>query len=80
MTEQELLAKRINYYCKARGISYYTLANRSAVPLTTMMHIINCSTKNPGIFTILKLCSGLDITILEFFDSKEFENLEFEIE
>lgn len=80
MKEQELLAKRIRFYCETREMSFYTLANRAAVPLTTLMHIINCSTKNPGIFTIIKICSGLDITITEFFDSEEFVNIEFEIE
>ena len=61
-------------------MSYYTLANRAAVPLTTLMHIVKCSTRNPGVFTLIKICSGLDITITEFFDSEEFENIEFEIE
>ncbi|NBH70589.1 XRE family transcriptional regulator [Clostridiaceae bacterium] len=78
--EQELLSERIEYYCKDRRLSYYALANRAAVPLTTLMHIINCSTKNPGIFTILKICSGLEVSITEFFDSEEFVNIEFEIE
>jgi len=44
------------------------------------MHIVKCSTRNPGVFTLIKICSGLDITITEFFDSEEFENIEFEIE
>ena len=46
--------------------------------MTTLMHIINCSTKNPGIFTILKICNGLNITIKEFFDSEEFVDIEYE--
>jgi hypothetical protein len=44
------------------------------------MHIIDGSTKNPGIFTMIKICNGFGITISEFFNSKEFENLEFEVE
>lgn len=80
MNEQKLLSDRIEYYCRVRRMSYYALAIRSAVPLTTLMHIINCSTKNPGIFTIIKICSGLGITVTEFFDSEEFANIEFEVE
>ena len=80
MNEQELLAERIKFFCNIREISYYTLAGRAAVPLTTLMHIVNCSTRNPGIFTIIKICSGLDITITEFFSSEEFINIEFDIE
>ena len=80
MREQELLSARIEFYRKSQRLTYYKLANRSAIPLTTLMHSVNGSTKNPGIFTIIKICSGLNITIGEFFNSKEFENIEFEVE
>lgn len=42
--------------------------------------VFDCSTKNPGIFTIVKFCSGLNISIKDFFDSSEFDNIEYEIE
>ncbi len=80
MNEQIKLANRIKYYCQERRLSYYALAYRSSVPLTTLMHILNCSTKNPGIFTVAKICNGLDVTIPEFFDSEEFLNIEFDVE
>jgi len=75
MSEQMMLVKRIEFLCKNTGISYYTLAYRSAVPLTTIMHILDCTTKNPGIFTIAKLCNGFGITLKDFFDSEEFRNM-----
>lgn len=80
MNEQKILADRIDYYCQKKRLSYYALAYRSTVPLTTLMHIMNCTTKNPGIFTIAKICNGLDITVTEFFDADEFFNMEFEVE
>jgi transcriptional regulator with XRE-family HTH domain len=61
-------------------MSYYMLAYRSTVPLTTIMHILNGKTRNPGIFTLIKICNGLDITIAEFFSSEEFAGIEFETE
>ena len=61
-------------------MSYYSLSYRSAVPLTTLMHIMDCSTRNPGIFTIMKICNGLNISVAEFFDTKEFQNIEYEPE
>lgn len=79
MQEQKILSKRIENLCKQKGISYYSLSYKSTVPLTTLMHIINCSTKNPGIFTIVKLCNGLDVSVKEFFDSHEFDNIEYEV-
>lgn len=80
MTEQELLSNRINYYCKIRRLTYYQLSYRSTVPLTTLMSILHGETKNPGIFTIAKICNGLDVTISEFFSAEEFKNIEFETE
>lgn len=57
-------------------MSYYHLSYHSAIPITTIMNIINCTTKNPGVFTIVKLYDGLGITVKEFFDTEEFENIE----
>ncbi len=76
MNAQDMLVERINSLCKKKQLSYYALSYRSAVPLTTLMHIIDKSTSNPGIITIGKLCDGFGITIKEFFDSPEFNGLE----
>ena len=46
--------------------------------MTTLMHIMKGESKNPGIFTILKICDGLDVTIQEFFGTKEFEDVKKE--
>ena len=80
MNEQKLLSNRIKYYCREQKMSYYMLSYRSTVPLTTIMHILNGKTKNPGIFTIIKICNGLGITMTEFFSSNDFLNIEFEAE
>ena len=74
------LAGRITCLCQQRGISYYTLSYRSAVPITTIMHIIDGSTKNPGVFTIIKICNGLNITVKDFFDAEDFSGIECEAE
>lgn len=78
MYEQKILAERIEELCRERGISYYVLSYKSSVPLTTLMHIMDYSTKNPGLFTISKLCSGLEISLKDFFDSEKFEGIEYE--
>lgn len=80
MERQELLSKRIQFYCELKGMTYYRLAYRSAVPLTTLLHIIDCSTKNPGIFTLIKICNGFGISMTEFFDTKEFNNTDWNID
>lgn len=80
MEGQRKLAKRIYYLCKTHGISYYKLSYRSTVPMTTLMHIIDGSTKNPGLFTIIKICNGFNMTVKEFFDAEEFIGIEDETE
>lgn len=80
MKEIEVLSNRIQNICKERRMTYYVLAYCSTVPLTTIMHIVNGSTKNPGVFTVIRICSGLGIPIPEFFETEDFLNIEFETE
>lgn len=70
--KKKVLANRINELCKEQRISYYTLSYKSTVPLTTLLHIVDGSTQNPGIMTIIKICEGLNISIKDFFDTEEF--------
>lgn len=80
MNNQKILAARIAELCEEKKMSYYLLSYHAAVPITTIMNIIKCTTKNPGIFTIIKICDGLGITIKEFFDTEAFKNIESKTE
>lgn len=80
MGKEELIARRIRYFCRLKKLTYCDLAERSAVPLPTLKRIMSGATKNPGVVTIGKICMGLGITIAEFFSSEEFKNIEFEVE
>lgn len=79
MNIRELVVKRILELCKRNNLSINGLATIAAVPPSTLKNIINGESKNPGIVTIKKLCDGLNISIIEFFNTSEFENLEQEI-
>lgn len=76
MNTQDILVERINNLCKERRMTYYALSYASAIPMTTLMHIVDKSTVNPGILTIRKICDGFGITLKEFFDVPEFEEVE----
>ena len=76
MKAQDLLVERINNLCKEKRMTYYALSYASAVPMTTLMHIVDKSTVNPGVLTIGKICDGFGITLKEFFNSPEFESIE----
>ena len=79
METRKAVANRILELCKERGWSPNHLANVAAVPQATIKSIINGESRNPGVVTIKKLCDGFDITLGEFFSTKEFERLEQEI-
>lgn len=70
---QKKIIDRINYLCNERNYSYYVLAYKSDMALTTLIHIVDGSSKNPGIWSIYKICVGLGVSLKEFFDDKEFE-------
>ena len=73
--EQEVLIKRINELCKERNLTLYKLSYLSTVPMTTLIHIMDGTTANPGIFTIIKICEGLEISLVDFFATEEFAEL-----
>lgn len=64
---QQDLIDRIKQLCDEKGYDYITLSRKSGVPLTTLLNIIKGNSKNPGVFTIAKLCQGFQITLAEFF-------------
>lgn len=71
---QDALLHRIDALCKEKNLTYYMLSYRSGVPLSTVMNIQKGKSQNPGIFTIMKLCDGLGVSMKEFFDAEEFED------
>ena len=70
---QKILVDRIDEICKEKRISYYALSYKSTIPLSTLTHIMDGTTTNPGIFTIMKICDGLGVSLKEFFDTESFE-------
>ena len=62
-----------------RKMSIHKLAMESAVPPSSIKNILYGKSTNPGVVTIKKLCDGLGITIVEFFNTEIFLNLEQEI-
>ncbi|MHB1314282.1 MAG: helix-turn-helix domain-containing protein [Christensenellales bacterium] len=76
MNVQEAVALRIRQLCKEKGLTPNGISILSAVPQGTVKSILNGESQNPGILTIKKLCDGFEITLGEFFCTKEFDTLE----
>lgn len=73
------VVKRIRELCHEKNITPNALSYLAGVSQSTIKSILNGESKNPGIVTIKKLCDGLDVSIIEFFDTDDFKNLEQEI-
>lgn len=70
---------RLYQLCQENSMSIYKLAMESGIPPSTIKNILYGKSKNPGIVTLKMLCDGLGITLTDFFNTKEFRNLEQEI-
>ena len=75
----EAVKLRIIELCEQRKITINKLATISGVTQSTLNNIISGRNNSTTISTIKKLCDGLDISIVDFFDTLEFKNLEQEI-
>ena len=62
-----------------KNMSIHKLAIESAVAPSSIKNILYGKSQNPGIVTIKMLCDGFGISLIEFFDTEEFRNLEQEI-
>ena len=62
-----------------KNMSIHKLAIESAVAPSSIKNILYGKSQNPGIVTLKMLCDGFGITLVEFFDTEEFKNLEKEI-
>lgn len=79
MSVKDAVAERFLNICKNRNIKPNELATMSGVTPSTVYSMLDPSRRNISIVVIKKLCDGLDISLKEFFTSREFDNLEQEI-
>lgn len=80
MTIGEAVRLRILDLCAQRGITVNRLASISGITQSTLSNIIGGRNKSATVSTIKKLCDGLELSILEFFDAEVFTELEQEIQ
>ena len=79
MNTYTTVKKRIIFLCGEKNITINKLAAESGIAPSTIKNILYGKSTNPGIVTLKKLCDGLDISLTEFFNTKEFSELEQEI-
>lgn len=70
---------RLLFLLGEKRMSIHKLATESAVAPSTIKNILYGKSQNPGIVTIKMLCDGLGISLIDFFNTEIFLNLEQEI-
>ncbi len=79
MLIKDAVVYKFQKICIERGIKYNALANISGITPSTVYSMFDENRRDVSITTIKKLCDGLDISIIDFFNDDVFKNLEQEI-
>ena len=70
--------ERIFELCKKQKITVNKLGTICGIPQSTLKNIMS-GRNGATVLTLKKICDGFEINIIEFFDTKEFRELEQEI-
>lgn len=76
----EAVRRRIRGLCAERGITLNKLSTISGITQSTLNNIVSGRNNSATVATIQKICNGLGITLVDFFQNKLFSQLEQEIE
>ncbi len=79
MTVSKAVIFRILELCRQNDITLNKLSTICGITQSTLNNIVSGRNNSTTVSTIKKICDGLEITILDFFTSPLFENLEQEI-
>lgn len=71
----DYIKKRILDLSAQKKLSINGLARASKLPATTVKNILSGDSQNPGIITLQKICNGLNVSLIEFFDTEEFRKI-----
>lgn len=79
MLIKDAIVIRLQNICNERNIKYNELATRSGVTPSTVYSLMDEKRRDLSVITLKKLCDGLDMTMIDFFDDDIFKTLEQEI-
>lgn len=75
----EAVRLRILELCREHHMTVNKLSTISGITQSTLNNIVSGRNKSATVSTIKKICDGLELSIIEFFQSELFEHLEQEI-
>lgn len=79
MAVKDAVVARFEEICRERNMKMNELATRSGVTPSTVYSMMDANRRDVSIVTIKKLCDGLEMTLGEFFNVPELNELEQEI-
>ena len=79
MDTYTVVKNRILQLLGEKKMSIHKLAMESAVPPSSIKNILYGKSQNPGIVTLKMLCDGFGVSLIDFFNTNEFRELEQEI-
>ena len=79
MTIGQACRKRILELCDQRGITVNKLAILSGITQSTLNNVVSGRNKSITLSTVKKICDGIDISVIDFFEDDLFKDLEQEI-
>ena len=79
MNVGQAVRERIAELCEEKHITINKLSNISGITQSTLNNIMSGRNNSTTISTIQKICDGLEITVIDFFDSPLFLGIEQEI-
>ncbi len=79
MLIKDAIVMRLQNICNERNIKYNEVATRSGVTPSTVYSLMDEKRRDLSVITLKKLCDGLDMTMIDFFDDDIFRTLEQEI-
>lgn len=79
MRSKEAIQRRILELCDKNNLSVNALARVSGITQSTLNNIMVGRNNSTTVSTIQKICDGLNINLIEFFDCDLFRDIEQEV-
>lgn len=65
--EEKTVGERIVELSREKDVTYYRIADRADIPMSTIMNLISGRIKNPTLGTLQGICRGLEVSLKDFF-------------
>lgn len=64
---EKTVGERIEELSREKAITYYRIADRADIPMSTVTNLISGRIKNPTLGTLQGICRGLEVSLKDFF-------------